>query len=354
MSRKHFSWLLLVTFLVGAAVLLLPQQTAKDSVPGSGLLLPDLADSVNDIDWLQLTVAGSEVVATLQRQGDVWVVQESSNYRADWELIRKLLSGLAQARIVEPKTSNPDYYERLGVEDVALDTAGGIMIAFSPDTGLPAVIMGNNAQARNGQYVRLAGSGASALIDTVLDAPSDLSGWLDTSIVDIPGAEVVEVEISHPDSETVKITKSSADDENFSLQNIPEGREIKSEWSVNSLGNVLQDLELDAVVPRESLEWNGAVRLYLLTADGLVIEASVIEKAGEGDDSEFWIQLEAQLYTTAVETAPEEVSGDGETRARAEAINDRVRGWAYRIPQYKYNGMMQRMEDLLQAVDEPS
>jgi len=32
MSRKHFSWLLFVTFLVGAFVLILPEPTGQDEV----------------------------------------------------------------------------------------------------------------------------------------------------------------------------------------------------------------------------------------------------------------------------------------------------------------------------------
>jgi hypothetical protein len=242
------------------------------------------------------------------------------------------------------------------VEDVNLESAGGVMVSFAPDTGIPAVIVGNSARGRSGQYVRLADSEASALIDIALDVPVERSSWLDTTIVDISDAEVVEVEVTHPDGEAVKVVKASADDENFQLQNIPEGREAKSDWSVNALGNVLADLELDEVAARDDLDWDGAGRLYLLTADGLVIEAAILERMGpeEGSDSEFWIHLEAQLYTTGVGTGTEGDTTEADTRDRAEAINDRVRGWAYRIPQYKYNAMNRRMEDLLKAQDEPT
>ena len=356
MSRMHFSWLLLATFLVGAVVLILPQQTAKDIAPESGRFIPGLEDQVNEISWLQLTAAGGRTVATLERKGDLWTVKEASGYRADWDAVRELLSGLAQAVLVEPKTANPEYYDRLGVEDVSLESAGGTMVSFAPETGLSPVIVGNSARGRTGHYVRLADSESSALIDTVMNVPVERSAWLETSIVDISDAEVVEVELTHPDGEVVKIIKASADDENFQLQNIPEGREAKSDWSVNALGNVLAGLELDEVAAREELDWDGAGRLYLLTADGLVIEAAMLERAGpeEGGESEFWIHLEAQLYTTGVGAGTEGDTTEADTRDRADAINDRVRGWAYRIPQFKYNAMNRRMEDLLKAEDEPS
>ena len=318
MSRMHFSWLLLATFLVGAVVLILPQQTAKDIAPVSGRFIPGLEDQVNEISWLQLTAAGGRTVATLERKGDLWEVNEASGYRADWDKVRELLSGLAQAVLVEPKTANPEYYDRLGVEDVNLESASGTMVSFAPETGLSPVIVGNNARGRTGHYVRLADSESSALIDTVMNVPAERSAWLETSIVDIPDAEVVEVEITHPDGEVVKIFKASADDENFQLQNVPEGREAKSDWSVNALGNVLSGLELDEVAVGEDLDWEGASHLYLLTADGLVIEASILERSGpeEGGESEFWIHLEAQLFTTGVGAGTESDTTEADTKSR--------------------------------------
>ena len=356
MSRKHFSWLLLATFLVGAIVLLLPQQTARDSITEPSLLLSGLESRVNDIEWLQLTAAGSRTVATLERKGELWTVAEAAGYRADWERLRGLLSGLSQARILEPKTANPKYYDRLGVEDINAESATGIMISFSQDSGLPQVIVGSEARGRTGQYVRLAESAESALIDTSLDVPDQRSDWLETAIVDISDAEVVEVRITHPGGESVRVVKASADDENFQLQEIPEGREIKSEWSVNALGNALADLELDEVGPQDAIDWNGAGSLYLLTADGLAVEVATLERPGpeDGSESEFWIRLEAQLYTTSLGNGSEEAPDDVETRSRAEAINERTRGWAYRIPQYKFNAMTVQMDELLKDASEPS
>ncbi|MFC1690214.1 DUF4340 domain-containing protein [Pseudomonadota bacterium] len=355
MSRKHFSWLLFATFLVGAVVMILPQHTGKDEVPESGLLLPGLEDKVNEVNWLRLTGAGNQTIVTLQRENDLWTVEETSGYRADWESLRNLLSGLAQARIVEPKTANPEYYERLGVEGVSSESAAGVRVEFAADTGLPAVIVGNKARGRSGQYVRLADSDASALIDTALDVPVERSSWLDQSIIDISEAEVVDVEITHADGELIEATRVSAEDEDFQLQNLPDGRTVKSNWTVNGLANVLADLSMDEVKPQDSLVWEDAARLSLLTADGLQVAVQLIQQAARQESStpEFWIRLEAGLFTTALGTPAGSEEANEETRKRAEEINNRTRGWAYRIPQYKYKAMTPKMEDLLEVNDEP-
>ena len=300
-------------------MLLVPGKTGKESGFDQTLLLPGLQAQVNDLDRLDFTGAGGGKIATLRRSEGAWRVEEAAGYRADWERLRKLLADLAQAEIVEPKTANPEYYDRLGVEDVSRPDAGGTQIGFPEGSGLPAVIVGNRAQGRSGQYVRLAGAAASALIDRELDLPASASDWLEKDIVDISDSEVVEVDIVHPDGERIVARKASADDEDFALENIPEGREVRSAWTVNSLANSLSALTLEAVAEEGDVDWADATRFGLVTADSLRVdvelasssapkEADEADEAGESGgsaDSEHWIRLQAGLYQTALESAVE-------------------------------------------------
>lgn len=385
MSRKHFSLLLGLTLAVALLVLLIPGKTGKESEFRKSRLLPGMQEQVNDLAWLRFTGAGGATIATLRRGDDGWVVEESDNYRADWERLRALLADLTQAEIVEAKTANADYYDRLGVEDIDLPDAGGTQIGFAEASGLPALVVGKRAEGRNGQYVRLRGTAESALIDRPLDLPGAASDWLEKQIVDIADSEVVEIEIGHPDGERVVATRASADDENFELQDIPEGREIRSAWTVNSLANALSSLTLEAVAGEGAIDWTDAVRFGLVTADGLridvelastIADARVDEEADDaaGDaDPEYWIRLQAGLYQTAVgsgvetsedsaqaDSAPEDPAGESspqdqardDAATRARAVNERVSGWAYRIPQYKFDAMNKRLEDLLLAVED--
>ncbi|MDX1379760.1 MAG: DUF4340 domain-containing protein [Xanthomonadales bacterium] len=377
MSRKHFSWLLIVTAVVAVVVLLLPGRTGQESGYTRAPFLPELQAQVNELDWLRIRGAGGTVVATLERADDHWRVAEAHAYRADWERLRTLLSELAQAEIVEAKTDNPAYYDRLGVEDVTAPAATGLQIEFAEGTGLPAVIVGKRAEGRGGHYARRADAAASALLDRNLDLPAAAKDWLATAIVDIADDEVVEVAVVHPDGERVTARKASADDEHFELQNIPEGREIRSAWTVDSLANALSALSLEAVAPQDDVDWNDAVQFALVTADGLRVEVEGVatgletaaDEAAEAPPdvssvpaAEHWIRLQAGLYQTVLDSAVEAPAtgdveaGGGDDAAtavdpteRAAEINRRVSGWAYRIPKYKYDAMSKRLEDLLQA-----
>ncbi len=354
MSRKHFSLLLAITVIVAVLVLLLPGRTGRESHVEKSPLLPELQPQVNELDWLRVTGAGGETIVTLRRGDDFWRVEEARGYRADWSQLKILLTDLAQAEVVERKTANPDYYERLGVEDVSEPTAAGVMVEFDKATGLPAVVIGNRAGKPDGHYVRLQGAAESFLIDRSLEVPKDRAAWLDSSIIHIADSEVVAVEIVHPDGERVVARKTSADDENFALQEIPEGREIQSAWTVNSLANGLASLTLEEVVPDSDIDWGDTTHFGIVTADGLRVDADLraVAAGDEGQaDSAYWIRLQASLYQTALDGGVESSEDSSQTTERAATVNRRVSGWAYRIPKYKFDGMTKRMGDLLKAVD---
>jgi hypothetical protein len=352
MSKKHFSWLLIVTIVVTGLVLLIPLKTGKESSFERRGLLPGLAAVVNELDYVRLTAGGGEVIATLELDDGFWRVLEASSYAADWATLRALLFDLSRAEVIEEKTSNPEFYSRLGVEDVSQDGASGLLIEFAPDSGIPKLILGKQATGREGQYVRIQSEGRSALIGRKLDVPRDRLQWLNRDIIDIADSETVEVTITHPDGESLSVSKTSTDDSDFQLQDIPKGRELKSSWTANALGGSLSSLRLEDVMPAVDIDWSGAIALSLLTADGLRVNADLVVR-----EESYWIRLVSEAYASAAQNLEQEAEASPEMvvdlTGRVSEINDRVSGWAYRIPQYKYDAMSKRMDDMLQAEEAP-
>lgn len=396
MSRKHFSWLLAATVVLGVLVFLLPGGTSKFSEKESQILLPGLADSVNQIDQVEVTGAGNVLLATLQRRDNAWVVDEFGGYAADWPQLRDLLASLARAEVIEPKTSNPEYFSRLGVSDVESADSEATLLRLKGGGDEYAVLVGNAAEGQDGQYVRLFNGDRALLIDQSLKLPASPKDWLQRDIVNISDAEVVEVEVTHPDGSLVRAVKASADDDDFVLQDVPQGREVLSSWSVNSMANALANLQLDSVAKADTVDFSQATRFRLLTADGLEIEAEIAavpapastDEAAAAMPAKTWLRLSAQSYqadgnaaedsgsaasepppgdadatiadenaaneSTAEPAGPESPEAeDAETAAeRAEGINQRVSGWAFEIPSYKADAMTKQMDDLLKALPE--
>jgi hypothetical protein len=352
MSRRHFSALLVAAIVVVLAVaLLVPGRTGREEPPAAGPLLPDMGQRINDVNGLKVTLAGNQTVATLQRGEDGWQIAELAGYPADFDQLRGILAGLAEAKIQEYKTDNPEFYERLGVEDIGREDAAGILLELELGDESVGLIVGDEASGREGQFVRLAGEARSALIDRVLDVPADLVDWADRDIVDVGSYQVREVEIVHPDADRILARKAAATDTDFVLENLPEGREAISSWSVNSLASALSRLQMDSVRPAPDEAVADTVRVRVLTFDGV----EYLAQTWTGEDRH-WLRLE--ISVPAAQEAGEQAEADAdqaeEVLAQAAEVTKRVAGWVYEIPASKHATMTKRLEDLLKQPEEPA
>jgi hypothetical protein len=144
--------------LVALAVLLLDRGGQRQLDEGD-LLLPGLSESLNDVSEVVLRRSGNAVMVTLAQTADGWVVSDRGNYPANFSRLRQNLRGLAEARIFESKTSNPEFYERLGVRDINDSLATGTEFTITSPTVSAQVIVGRTdegvrARARTTGWIR--------------------------------------------------------------------------------------------------------------------------------------------------------------------------------------------------------
>lgn len=380
--KRNFMYLAVVT-AVALLLVFVGSPTDKSSEKSSvdELLLPAIAAEINQVDHVEIVTAGDTTVATLLRKDDAWQVEQMGGYRADWPKLQKLLAALAQARVIEPKTDKPEYYARLGVENVSSPDAGGVLVRLGIGDRLTGILIGHPAEGRKGQYVRLQDSTASALVDQEFEVPKETLAWADSKIIDINGSEVAEVEIIHPGSERVLVTKVSADETDFTLDGLPEGREVKSSWAVNSLGSVFSLLNMQSVRPADGIDWTNAVKLRLLTFSGMEVIADLVQVGDEyllrlhathpaasvvkkeeaalvaaqeavQEPQSPGAEEEGQVAGTTVEKSAVDVAEQAavEVANRVEEINSKVDGWAYGITKAKYDNMVRKPEDLLKPL----
>ena len=335
--------------LVVLAVLTQPQQ--ETSTAGTGLLLAGLENSLNEVDEIQVVKAGSETVATLRRSDTGWSVAERDGYAADVGIIREALLALAEARNIENKTSNPDYYDRLGVEPIDSETASGIAVTVTrAGTSLPTIILGATV-GTSYRYARRADEELSLLIDRDPEVPRETGQWLVADILDVRGTRVQAVNITHADGESVAIAKASREQANFDVAGVPEDRELQYPGVANVIGNALRELKLEDV-RRLDASWEPVVTTEFKTFDGLVITArgfALDDESWLGFTASFDPQQAVDFGTEAVEESLDAVDTGSDPREEAERINSRTAGWAYRIPSFQYDQMTRHMADLLKA-----
>ena len=363
---------LAAALVVLGALALIAQYDPQPPAPGGGLLLPGLAEDLDQVTQVTIMGAGSETVATLQRGADGgWTITERNGYRADVEKVRHTLISLAEARIVEPKTANPGFYDRLGVEDVASDDAGGLAVMLR-GTDTPVDMIVGDTEGASQRYVRVAEQAQSFLIDRDPDVGSETTDWLATDIVAIPGSRVSRVTVTHPDGEVVSVSKAAPDQTNFDVDAIPEGRELQYASVANVMGTVLSNLRLQDVEARTETVVPVAVTEFI-TFDGLAIIAESFERDDEpwvafrvdyrppaevpeaDTESEFVPDLEPVADDTSDEDASDDAAQDDDgvdVAAEAHELDQQLASWRYRIASYQFDQMTRRMDDLLRDLPE--
>lgn len=340
------------------------------------LLYPELAGSVNEIDRIELDFGPSEGPVTLQRAAQGWQVSEMWDYRADAGKIRQLLLQLAEAQILERKTSNPAYYHRLGVEQPGEGAEGaGVPVTLHGPTPVVSLIVGDReTRAGSGTYVRRSDEPQSYLVDAELDAGEDADDWVEVDIIDIDARLVREITINHADGESLRLLGI---DGRLTLAELPQGRELSGPAATDPIGRALESVKLEDVVPEAEFDGGEpvAVSTYRLS-DGRVITVRAwqrdadrylaldvaltapAEDAAQADEAERedTVEIVTESDTgTDQEPATDESAtqdADAETVARTQA---RLAGWVYKVSVRKYDQIVRRTEDLLKPVaDDPA
>jgi hypothetical protein len=346
MSKRTVA--MLAAAFVALLVLVMVGQRDETGPAGAGTaLVADLETALGDIERVTVTRAGGEVVATLEKRPESWVVADKHGYAADAAKLRQALTALAEARVLEQKTSNAELYGRLGVEDVTAPTATGISVALTaPGRELPTVILGNAEGARY-RYARRAGEAQSYLVDRNPDVARAAAQWLDSVIIDVRSERVREVSITHADGEVVRLSKASPELANFEVADVPEGRELSYPGVANVVGNALRELNLEDVEPAAEGAAEEPTIVEYRTFDGLVVRVTGTER-----DDESWLTLEASADADAAAPPPAAAPAEGaapaeDPAAEAARINAKVGGWRYKIASFQYDQLTRRMADLL-------
>jgi len=307
---------------------------------GAGLAgkpaLPELAKRAGDV--AQITVKRAPMEFNIKKDGDVWHVVEKANYPAKDETVRQVVVGLSQLTLDEPKTSRPDQYTKLGVEDPvppppeSADKAvpQSALVTLKDAAGQPitSVILGNPKYGAAGVsgtstpqlYIRKAGDKQAWLVTGQVDVPREATGWLESKFADIKRERVKSVTVTQPDGSVVAAGRDNQS-EAFKVQNVPAGRELKDAGVGESIAGAMTGLTFQDVVPAGSIEATAAPtpapgapagvpppptpevkpgpKVQLRTFDGLVVDATSVTK-----EAKAWWTLKAGVDEALVSQLP--------------------------------------------------
>src|SRR5690606_35699687 len=201
-------------------------------------------------------------------------------------------------------------------------------------------------------FVRRADETQSWLASGTLAPEKTAADWLGRDLADIDAARIAEVVLTDPQGKVVRVAKAAQGDANFTLADVPKGREPASDYAVNNLASGLDGLRFDDVAPAsEAAAPEDARKARYATFEGLVVDMvaweadgkhfarfaasldpvrvaarSVPEKADDGEGDSGAEKAEEGKPAEAAAPVAADTAGEGEKEARSEE-----RSWRERV-----------------------
>jgi len=342
------------------------QHKAPTTEISSAEFLPGLLDQINKTTTLQIKTKDGEIV--IARKGDGWIAQSLDNYPAKSDAVKQALVELASLKIVEAKTTKADKYAQIGVDDVSGPTAKGHLVTAidAENKRIVSVIIGNEHATKSAgasrHYVRKAGDAGAYLVDGELSISDKANDWLDTSVVDLPVERVHQVTVVPQADTPITVSKASPEVQLYDLTNVPDGFEVKARATVSSIGGILLDARFDKVIAASKLAGLTPTAVATVeTFDGLT---ATIERYSFNSAAYLTFKFEhtpdtavtlpavktdaakpAEGSPPVANTAPLKKPDD--VAKEATALNAKVNGWAYGLPEYKSRLLEKKFSDLI-------
>jgi hypothetical protein len=302
-------------------------------------LFPGLLENAAKVAEVTLLQNGDTM--TFVRDGDTWVLKESGGYPVHANLVNKVIFGLSNMELLDPRTSNPERFDRLNLGDpTKKGTESQHVTLRSTDGAVMADLIIGNANfflpetTAGGMYVRRPGEVQAWLVRGLVDIGVERRDWLQRDIVDIQPERIARAEVTQPDGETLIVVPMKGVTGDFAFENMPDGVKLKSEFAPRNIAAVLNGFVLNDVRRAEDvkLDPKDAYVTEFFSTDAIHVTTRM------------WRQDKTYYMTVAAEY----VGGDANSDAakQAQTIAQRTQGWAYIIPEYQFEQVAKKMADV--------
>lgn len=292
-------------------------------------VLTDFAKTRAEASKIQFTLA--DEAYTLERTEIGWVMVEAGGYPIRTERLSALATGLETLTYDERRTSDPYKHERIGLGDPTQGGNGALIEVFGADGALEAaIIAGRKGDAI---YVREPGSDQTYRSQGDLPPFYTQRSWLDFDIIDIGAAAIRSVRLTSANGASVYLRRPAGSDaRSFAPAPPYENDTLISRLGASTTALAITRLSALDVKPASELQTPRIARHISETFDGLEIDLNA-HREPDG----LWVTLRA------VEA--------GEGARRAQAINQKAEGWAFRISEYDFQDFTPAISSLVERAE---
>ena len=335
---------IIIIFFIALVIATIAWKVSIDNKPQSEImkttLFPALIDSVNEIT--EVTIEDRRFKSILKKIDGVWYLHNKDNYPASTSGIKQLALELSNLKILEAKTSSVEKYAKLGVNNLSVEGSQASQITVSTsEKKLLSLLIGLNPKGakKAKRYIRLTGETTAQLVAGQISASTNPIEWLDPQIIDLDSKSIERLTIDVPGEKKIVISKNTESEDFFTLQEIPELFEMKSQTIVSSIPAILMDLRLNDVISANVVtDLEPSQKTTVSTFSGLEILLT----------DYIWEEKRYTVFKAYPGKDKKELPD-----AAVEKINNKVSGWAYEIPAYKRRMINRKFNDLIQALEKP-
>jgi Domain of unknown function (DUF4340) len=310
-----------------------PSQQA--GIPDGTLMFPGLAPKLADATRIEITHQGSTM--TLARKGDKpeapWGLVQRGMYPVQSSKLRGMLTALTELRLVEPRTSDPALYGRLGLADATGKDSSAVLLRVLDRDGkaIAELLVGHRRVRTAGNvpdqvFVRRQGDARTWLAEGSLEVDADPQLWLDRDMMNIDHARVTSIVVHRDGAEldfakqngklTLRAPANPPKLEDYKLDDLARGLELLS------FEDVLPDK--DATAPKVGEQIGTS---EFTTDDGLKIGVTLFK--GEKD---IWARFSA--------------TGSGKSADEAAKLGTKLAGWTYQLGSWKEAALVPNLDAL--------
>jgi hypothetical protein len=271
----------------------------------------------------------------IDRHGDAWGLADRGGYVVQPSKLRGMLTGLTELRLVEQRTTDPEQFGRLGLEDPngKTGTSNLLRVLDAEGKAIVAVIVGHRRVRTQGNvpeqvYVRRPDDNQTWLAEGSLQVDADPQLWLERDIMNIDHARIAGVAVTQDDAKL-----DLARDGDKLTMKVPADHPPLDDYKLDDLDRALELLTFQDVQTDKEPVGEKVGESVFTTTDGLGVTATVFK--GEKD---IWARFAA--------------SGSDKTKDEADKLNARISGWTYQLGNWKQKALVPTLDDLKAAAPE--
>lgn len=322
--------------LAVGTILAQPRSESSDRL--GELVFPGLIERVQD-NLKSVVIRHEGGTISLDRDGNVFRYRERANYPADPNKVVDLVVDIARLTKLEAKTSRPERYARLQLQDPTEkgSTAKQVTLIDTSGKEMASLIVGKRSYTLGGKeggtYIRLPGDAQTWLALGEVNPGVAAKDWIAKDIADVPEAAVKRVTVTMPKGERVIAARGT--DDKWVIENLPKNVALESEFTAEEYSRILSGLDIEDVAPADQVPFP---RDKTYTAAIETVEGSTVTMEMTEVNDESWVKISAKPASG--------LGTEGSAAQTMTEINARTEGRIFKVPAYKVSILKRTLAEL--------